>query len=71
MDKNREVVRSIGQTYDTHHIIENNLGGPHAWWNIHPAKYPNETKLEYMERECRQENCFQGGKRSNWLILNL
>jgi len=34
MDKNREVVRSIGQTYDVHHIIENNFDGPHAWWNM-------------------------------------
>lgn len=71
MDKNREVVRSIGQTDDAHHIIENNFDGPHAWWNIHLAKNPNETKLAYMERERRQKNCFQGGKRSNWLILSL
>ncbi|MFB6468864.1 hypothetical protein ACE38V_19085 [Cytobacillus sp. Hz8] len=41
-DKNGEVARSIGQPYDAHHIIENNFGGPHEWWNIHPAKYPNE-----------------------------
>ncbi|WP_281256495.1 hypothetical protein [Rummeliibacillus pycnus] len=42
LDKNGEVARSIGQPYDAHHIIENNFGGPHEWWNIHPAKYPNE-----------------------------
>ncbi|NCG68095.1 transposase [Bacillus coagulans] len=42
IDKNGEVVRNIGQPYDAHHIIENNFGGPHAWWNIHPAKYPDE-----------------------------
>ncbi|WP_342472633.1 pre-toxin TG domain-containing protein [Metasolibacillus sp. FSL H7-0170] len=41
-DKNGEVARSIGQPYDAHHIIENNFGGPHEWWNIHPAKYPDE-----------------------------
>ncbi|KPN13956.1 transposase [Bacillus australimaris] len=42
LDKNGEVARSIGQPYDAHHIIENNFGGAHEWWNIHPAKYPNE-----------------------------
>ncbi|MGD6898307.1 hypothetical protein [Bacillus infantis] len=42
LDKNGEVSRGIGQPYDAHHIIENNFGGPHEWWNIHPAKYPDE-----------------------------
>ncbi|NBJ71659.1 MULTISPECIES: T7SS effector LXG polymorphic toxin, partial [Clostridia] len=42
LDKNGEVIRSIGQPYDAHHIIENNFGGPHKWWNLHPAKYPDE-----------------------------
>ncbi|GIP61990.1 ribonuclease YxiD [Virgibacillus pantothenticus] len=42
LDKNGEVIRSIGQPYDAHHIIENNFGGPHEWWNLHPAKYPDE-----------------------------
>ncbi|MGF7534463.1 T7SS effector LXG polymorphic toxin [Bacillus mexicanus] len=41
-DQYGEVARSIGQPYDAHHIIENNFGGPHEWWNIHPAKYPDE-----------------------------
>ncbi|WLF31882.1 T7SS effector LXG polymorphic toxin [Bacillus altitudinis] len=42
LDKNGEVARRVGQPYDAHHIIENNFGGAHEWWNIHPAKYPNE-----------------------------
>ncbi|WP_162785152.1 T7SS effector LXG polymorphic toxin [Bacillus sp. P14.5] len=42
LDKNGEVARSIGQPFDAHHIIENNFGGPHEWWNVHPAKYPDE-----------------------------
>lgn len=41
-DKNGRVARDIGQPYDAHHIIENNFGGPHEWWNIHPAKFPDE-----------------------------
>ncbi|WP_141993217.1 T7SS effector LXG polymorphic toxin [Bacillus sp. B4EP4a] len=41
-DKNGRVARDIAQPYDAHHIIENNFGGPHEWWNIHPAKFPDE-----------------------------
>ena len=41
-EEKRENIRKIGQPYDAHHIIETNYGGPHEWWNIHPAKYPNE-----------------------------
>ncbi|MBY0157743.1 LXG domain-containing protein [Cytobacillus firmus] len=41
-DKKGRLARDIGQPYDAHHIIENNFGGPHEWWNIHPAKFPDE-----------------------------
>ena len=41
-DKKGNPVRNIGDYYDAHHIIENNYGGDHAWWNIIPAKFPNE-----------------------------
>ncbi|MEK4748078.1 hypothetical protein NST77_11020 [Niallia sp. FSL W8-0177] len=41
-DKKGRLARDIGQPYDAHHIIENNIGGPHEWWNIHPAKFPDE-----------------------------
>ncbi len=37
-----KVVRKAGDLYDAHHIIENSYGGEHEWWNIHPAKFPNE-----------------------------
>jgi hypothetical protein len=37
-----KVVRKKGAAYDAHHIIENELGGPAEWWNIHPAKFPGE-----------------------------
>lgn len=43
-DKKGNPVRNIGDYYDAHHIIENNYGGDHAWWNIIPAKFPNEHK---------------------------
>ncbi|MDW8517270.1 T7SS effector LXG polymorphic toxin [Priestia flexa] len=37
-----EPVRRKGDKYDAHHIIENSFRGEHEWWNIHPAKFPNE-----------------------------
>jgi len=37
-----KVARKKGSAYDAHHIIENELGGPAEWWNIHPAKFPGE-----------------------------
>jgi hypothetical protein len=40
--KNGKVVRKAGDKYDAHHIIENSHGGDNEWWNIHPAKFPNE-----------------------------
>ncbi|NTE04378.1 hypothetical protein G6M26_06125 [Agrobacterium tumefaciens] len=41
-DKNGEVYKEIGDEYDAHHIIEQNYGGNHEWWNMHPAKFPDE-----------------------------
>ncbi|WP_281292956.1 HNH endonuclease [Bacillus marasmi] len=41
-DKKGRLARDIGQPYDAHHIIDNNFGGPREWWNIHPAKFPDE-----------------------------
>ena len=39
---NGNVVRKAGSKYDAHHIIENSYGGNNEWWNIHPARFPNE-----------------------------
>jgi hypothetical protein len=36
------VLRIAGQPFDAHHVIENSVKGAHEWWNIHPAKFPNE-----------------------------
>jgi filamentous hemagglutinin len=36
------VLRKAGQQYDAHHLIEVSVKGPNEWWNIHPAKHPNE-----------------------------
>jgi RHS repeat-associated protein len=36
------IVRYAGQPFDAHHIIESSYGGPNKWWNIHPARFPNQ-----------------------------
>lgn len=40
--KNGLPIKKVGDRYDAHHIIENKYGGDHAWWNITPARFPNE-----------------------------
>ncbi|WP_309397563.1 polymorphic toxin-type HINT domain-containing protein [Cerasicoccus maritimus] len=37
-----KLLRKAGDYYDGHHIIENVYGGPHTWWNIHPARFPDQ-----------------------------
>ena len=39
---NGTVLRKVGDKYDAHHIIENKFGGDNEWWNMHPAKFPDE-----------------------------
>lgn len=41
-DKTRAVIREAGQPFDVHHIIERSVGGPNEWWNITPARFPDE-----------------------------
>jgi hypothetical protein len=36
------VSRFAGKPYDAHHIIESKYGGPAKWWNIHPARFPDQ-----------------------------
>ena len=40
--KNGTLVRRAGQPYDAHHIIESSYGGPNEWWNMHPARFPDQ-----------------------------
>ncbi|MEK1830820.1 hypothetical protein AAAC51_22625 [Priestia megaterium] len=63
-DQSGEIARHIGQPYDAHHLIENNFSGPHEWWNIHPAKYPDEHQQGFMEKEHHQE-CYSLGGNNN------
>ena len=34
--------KRVGDPYDAHHLIENKIGGPAEWWNIHPARFPDQ-----------------------------
>ena len=36
------IARKVGDKYDAHHIIEVKYGGDNSWWNITPAKFPDE-----------------------------
>lgn len=40
--KSGVLVRKAGQPYDAHHIIESSYGGPNKWWNMHPARFPDQ-----------------------------
>ena len=42
LSKKGEAYLKKGDAYDAHHIIENTHGGPHEWWNIHPASNPTQ-----------------------------
>lgn len=37
-----KLMRSKGDPFDAHHLVENSYGGPAKWWNIHPARFPNQ-----------------------------
>jgi predicted ribonuclease toxin of YeeF-YezG toxin-antitoxin module len=31
-----------GVPYQAHHVITERYGGPNTWWNIHPARFPDQ-----------------------------
>jgi len=41
-DGKGKVIRRKGQPYDAHHIVELSYGGPNVWYNLFPAKHPDE-----------------------------
>ena len=41
-DDKGAVIRQKGQMYDAHHIVELSCGGPNVWYNLFPAKHPDE-----------------------------
>lgn len=42
LDGKGKVVRKKGQYYDVHHIIELSFSGPDVWYNLFPARHPDE-----------------------------
>ncbi|MEC0303038.1 ribonuclease YeeF family protein [Terribacillus saccharophilus] len=61
--KTGKVIRNKGDKYDAHHIIENTFGGEHEWWNIHPAKFPNEHQAGIHGAGSPASELFKGGKK--------
>lgn len=41
-DSKGRVIRQEGQPYDAHHIVELSYRGPNVWYNLFPAKHPDE-----------------------------
>ena len=58
-----KVVRKAGDKYDAHHVIENSFGGEHEWWNIHPAKFPNEHQSGIHGAGSPANELFKGGNK--------
>ncbi|MBC1606023.1 hypothetical protein HCJ39_14995 [Listeria rocourtiae] len=62
-DRNGKIIRRTGEKYDAHHIIENTFGGEHEWWNIHPAKFPNEHQAGIHGAGSPARELFKGEKK--------
>ena len=60
--KNGNIVRKAGDKFDAHHIIENSYGGNNEWWNIHPAKFPNEHQSGIHRAYSPARKLFNGGQ---------
>ncbi|MGN7760632.1 HNH endonuclease [Paenibacillus sp. 22594] len=58
-----KVIRKKGDKYDAHHIIENSFGGEHEWWNMHPAKFPDEHQGGIHGAGSPANSLFSGGAR--------
>ncbi|UHH07494.1 ribonuclease YxiD [Bacillus subtilis] len=62
-EKTGKIIRKKGDKYDAHHIIENTFGGEHEWWNMHPAKFPNEHQAGIHGTGSPANELFKGGKK--------
>ncbi|SDM25696.1 hypothetical protein [Sediminibacillus halophilus] len=60
-EKTGKIIRKQGDKYDAHHIIENTFGGEHEWWNMHPAKFPNEHQAGIHGAGSPASTLFKGG----------
>ncbi|MED4013077.1 T7SS effector LXG polymorphic toxin [Priestia aryabhattai] len=62
-EKTGKRIRKQGDKYDAHHIIENTFGGEHEWWNMHPAKFPNEHQAGIHGAGSPANALFKGGRK--------
>jgi len=44
LNKKSEPIYRRNQPYQAHHIIHQSHGGPHEWWNMHPAHIDKHVK---------------------------
>ena len=54
-----KLIRSIGQLYDFHHIIECSFGGDNLWWNMMPAKHPDQHQYGIHRKGGYAEKLFE------------
>ncbi|MEK5251049.1 WXG100 family type VII secretion target [Bacillus sp. FSL R9-9530] len=59
ISKRGKVTRRIDKPFDAHHLIENAHGGEHEWWNMHPAKYPDEHQGGIHAKESISREIFK------------
>jgi len=52
------IIRNKGQFYDAHHIIELSYSGVNQWWNIFPAKHPDEHQQGIHSKDSIASNIF-------------
>jgi len=59
INKDGKIIRKKGDKYDAHHVIENNYGGNDEWWNMHPAKFPDEHQGGIHGKGAPSKDLFQ------------
>ncbi|MBC6136351.1 hypothetical protein HB825_16045 [Listeria booriae] len=62
-ERTGKIIRRQGEMYDAHHLIENTFGGEHEWWNIHPARFPNEHQAGIHGAGSPARDLFKGEKK--------
>ncbi|KZE80245.1 hypothetical protein AV926_10290 [Myroides marinus] len=40
--KDGSIYKKVGAPYDAHYLIENQYDDNNEWWNIHPARFPDQ-----------------------------
>ena len=60
--KSGELLKSLRQRYDAHHIIEVSFGGDNIWWNLHPARFPDVHQKGIHGKGSIANKLFNGGK---------